>query len=92
MPFCTMLEWEKDFDFSVYETLTERAGGRDRLPEGCMSRIVGAVETGARVIEVWESPDHARKFGEAHSPAIAELKIPPPDRVAAFETKIYLAK
>ncbi len=64
----------------------------DALPDGCLSRIVGAVDTGARVIEVWESPDHAWKFSEEHGPAIGALEIPPLDRVAAFETSVYLAQ
>jgi hypothetical protein len=36
------------------------------------------VKAGARVVEVCESPDYAGKFSDAGSPAIAELKIPPP--------------
>jgi hypothetical protein len=83
---------EKDFDISVLQELNERAEEPDTLPDGCLSRIVGTVDTGARVIEVWESPDHARKFSEEHGPAIGELKIPPPDRVAAFETSVYMAQ
>ena len=92
MPFCTVVEWDMDLDSSVYDELNERAGGHDALPEGCLTRIVGAVDSGARIIEVWESPDHARKYSEEHSPDIAELEIPPPDRVAAFETTIYMAR
>ena len=91
MPFCTLLEWDADFDFDTYQKLNERTGGHD-LPEGCLSRIVGAVETGARIVEVWESPEHARKFSEANSPNITDLKIPAPTRVSAFETSIYRAQ
>jgi hypothetical protein len=92
MPFCTLVEWDKGFDLSVYEEMIDRAGGHGELPAGCVTRIVGAVNDGARVIEVWESPDAARKFSEEHAPNLGELKIPPPDRVAAFETTFYLTQ
>lgn len=91
MPFCTLLEWDGDFDLSRYEAMNQRAGGHDLLPDGCLSRIVGQVETGARIIEVWESPDDARRFSEEHSHLITEFQLPPPDRAAAFETAVYAA-
>jgi hypothetical protein len=50
LPFCTVVEWDKDFDFSVLEQLSE------------------------------------------HAPARAGLELPPPDRIAAFGTTIYLAR
>ena len=90
MPFCTLLVWEKDFDFGVYDALNERTGATE-LPDGCLVRIVGAVDTGARVVEVWKSQDHARRFSEATMPAITDLKIPPPDRVEAFETTAFVS-
>jgi hypothetical protein len=52
MPFCTLLEWDSGFDQALYDHLNERAGTSDGLPEGCLARIVGRVESGARVIEV----------------------------------------
>jgi hypothetical protein len=44
--------------------MVERSGGHAQLPEGCLSRIVGAVNGGARVIEVWRGSDDARLFSE----------------------------
>ena len=43
-------------------------------------------------MEVWASPEDARKFSEKNSSSVVELKIPPPDRVAAFETTTYVAR
>ena len=63
MPFCTVVEWDEDFDISFLQELNERAGVPDGLPDGCLSRIVGAVDTGARVIVEWESPDHEIQRG-----------------------------
>jgi hypothetical protein len=92
MPFCTLLEWDGGFDHALLDQLNERAGMGDDLPEGCLARIVGLVESGARVIEVWESDEHARRFAEQNTSLIRELNIPPPTGLAAFETTVFLTK
>lgn len=92
MPFCTLLEWDHDLDRARYEAMNERAGGHDPLPNGCLCRVVGPVETGARILEVWESADHARRFAEANGHLVAEFQLPPPSRTAAFETTVYRAR
>ncbi len=85
MAFCTQLEWDHDFPFDRYEAMTTAAGSHAVLPEGCLARIVGRVETGARIFEVWESPDDARRFGESSASSLAEFQMPPPTRAAAFQ-------
>ena len=92
MPFCTLLEWDRGFDLERYNRLNERAGTHDDLPEGCVSRIVGLVESGARVIEVWESDQDARRFADENAPLIAEVQMPPPTGVAAFETTVFMSR
>ncbi|MBV8710469.1 MAG: hypothetical protein JOY56_01730 [Solirubrobacterales bacterium] len=89
MPFCTLLEWDNGFDPEGYDELNERAGTHDKLPDGCLARIVGLVQSGARVIEVWESEEHAQRFSEQNTALIREVNIPPPTGVAAFETAIF---
>ena len=91
MPFCTVVEWDKDFDLDLLGRVNEKTGSGD-LPDGCLTRIVGSVETGARVIEMWASADHARRFSEGMGSVIAEMNIPPPDRVGAFDTAVYLSR
>ena len=91
MPFCTLLEWDSGFDPEAYDELSERAGMREKLPDGCLARIVGLVQSGARVIEVWESEEDAERFSEQNTPLIRELNIPPPTGVAAFETAVFQA-
>jgi hypothetical protein len=91
MAFCTLLEWEEAFPFDRYEELNERSGGHDSLPDGCLARIVGAVESGAMVIEVWESDQHAKRFSDENSHLIGEVGMPPPSRVATFETNVFRA-
>ena len=89
MTFCTLLEWQHEFDFDRYRQLNERAGPEE-LPDGCLTRVVGPLDGGgACVIEVWESAERAGRFAERTSPAIAELQVRPPDRVTAFAPTIY---
>ena len=90
MPFCTLLEWDNGFDQGLYDDLNERAGTSEKLPDGCLARIVGLVGTGARVIEVWESDADAQRFADQNTPLIQELNIPPPTGVGAFETTVFM--
>jgi hypothetical protein len=92
VPYCTLLEWEKDFDLDLYNQLNKRAGDHDTLPPGCLGRVVGAVGSGARIIEIWTSPEVARDFSLQNRPHIAELEIPAPDRTTAFETSIFMTR
>jgi hypothetical protein len=89
MAFCTLLEWDDASDMGNYEAMVERSGGHEQLPEGCLGRIVGAVDGGARFIEVWRGPDDARAFSERYSHLLAGFKMPAPTRASAFETTIY---
>ena len=92
MAFCTVLEWDDAFPFDRYDELNARAGDHASLPDGCLARIVGAVQGGARIIEVWHSDEQAKRFSDKNSHLIGELQIPPPARVAAFQTSIFQAR
>jgi hypothetical protein len=92
MAFCTIVEWVGAFDLEGFNAMIEEAGGHENLPDGCLSRIVSAAESGARVIEVWESNEDARKFADRVGPSLGQFQVRPPDRVAAFETTFYQAR
>ena len=74
MPFCTIVEfeWTEGFGREQFARMIERAGPVDQLPAGCLSRTVGADDTGARVIEVWRSGEDARAFAERYFAARTE--------------------
>ena len=61
----------------------------DELPAGCLSRITGVDDAGARVIEVWRSGDDARAVAEKSRPALAAARLPAPARVVGFEATSY---
>jgi len=89
MAFCTLLEWDADFPLDSYYAMVEQTGSHGRLPDGCLCRIVGPVDSGARVIEVWRSADAAAKFNDEEGHLVGEFELPPPTRVLAFETSTF---
>lgn len=82
-----MVEWDQGFGSDAYDKLTKQAG---ELPDGCLCRIVGTGQSGPKVIEVWQSQGDAQRFAEATGGDVSDMKMPPPDRVSAFETSAYL--
>jgi hypothetical protein len=91
MPFCTIVEfdWKETADRARFEELFASVGADQAPPEGCLTRIVGIDDKGARTIEVWRSPADARAFAEKSAPALAGAQFPAPARVSAFETTVY---
>lgn len=89
MAFCTIVEWETGVDFGGLGEPGKSSGIEDALPEGCLSRIVGQLNPGACVIEVWESGADAKRFSERTAPKLSGSAIPPPTRVVGFETQVY---
>lgn len=89
MAFITQLEWDEDFPFDRYQDMAARAHSDGKLPAGCHARLVGCVDGGARVFEVWVSADDARRFGERSGPLLAEFKMPMPTRSAAYDLDIF---
>jgi hypothetical protein len=92
MPFCTIVEfeWDESFGREQFAAMIEKAGPVDELPAGCVSRIVGVDDAGARVIEVWRSGADAAAFAKRSAPDLAGLELPPPSRVTGFETTAYV--
>lgn len=58
MPFCTIVEfeWDAGFDELAFEHAMESMGSGADRPGGRLSRITDVDDTGAQVIEVWQSP------------------------------------
>jgi len=79
MAFCTIVEWDRD----VSEALANMPGDVS-LPAGLLVRIYGGSESASYSIEVWESGEDARRFGEASAPALAQSAVPPPTRVDGY--------
>jgi len=87
MPFCTIVEFEWS-DKAERDRFQRAADAGDAVPEGCLTRIVGIDDAGARVVEVWRSGEDARAFAERTAAAVA--RMPAPSRVAGFEVTSYV--
>jgi len=64
------------------ETVRRLTGGRSRLEspadwpvEGLLVHSAGQTESGFRVVDVWESEDACRRFGEKLMPILQEVGI-----------------
>jgi len=64
------------------ESVRKLTGGRDRMEspgdwpvEGLLAHIAGQGETGFRVVDVWESEDAFRRFGETLMPILQEIGV-----------------
>ena len=90
MAFCTLLEWESAFPFDRYQQMNDRTESHAGLPKGCLTQVVGRGDgDAATIIEVWRSGDDAQRFSEHNAHLLTEFGMPPPTRVAAFETSIF---
>ena len=90
MPYCTVVEFDVSFDRERFEEFGKSTGSDKSLPDGCLSRIVGIDDNGARVIEVWESSDAAMAIAQQAGPALAGADLPAPVRLFGFQTTTYL--
>lgn len=64
------------------EVVRKLTGGKARLEtpadwpvEGLLVHVAGQGSTGFRVVDVWESEDAARRFGERLMPILADVGI-----------------
>ena len=85
MAYCTVVEfeWADAAARSTFEAFAGRAEAA--AVEGRLVRIVGIDDAGARAIEVWATPDDARRFAESTGPGMAGANPPAPSRVLGFE-------
>ena len=64
------------------ETVRKITGGKSRMEspaewpvEGLLAHIVGQGQNGFRVVDVWESEDAFRRFGETLLPIMQEVGV-----------------
>ena len=68
-----------------YEEVVRRLSGKDRVESpadwpvpGLLVHIAGRGEDGFRVVDVWESEDACRRFGDRLMPILEEIGIKDP--------------
>jgi hypothetical protein len=72
----------------VYDAVNEKAGVDEHAPDGLIAHTAGEVDGQWQIIDVWESEEHADRFGrERLGPAIeAVIGAEPPGEP---ETTVY---
>lgn len=65
-----------------YEQIVRKLGGKSRMEsiadwpvEGLLVHIAGEGEHGFRVVDVWESEEACRKFGDQLRPVLEEVGV-----------------
>jgi hypothetical protein len=84
VPYCTVVEFEWD-DPAPRAAFASLTSGVDAPVVGRLIRILGLDDHGARAIEVWGSPEDARRFAESSAPKVGGADLPAPTRVYGFE-------
>jgi hypothetical protein len=77
-----------------YEQVVQRlTGGKSRLDspsdwpvEGLIFHAAGQSERGFRVVDVWESEEAVRRFGETLQPVLAEVGVTDPPEIYPVHT------
>lgn len=84
MTYCTIVEfeWNDPTERVAFERLV--SGGPEDVT-GRVARILSIDAAGARAIEVWHSPEDARRFAELSAPDLGGVALPAPTRVQGFE-------
>lgn len=87
MSYAVIMEW--DADWETHLKINE-AIGRESA-DGLVLHAAGPCESGTRVLDVWESREHANRFfGERIVPALISLGIEPgpPLSMTEFDLEI----
>ena len=76
-----------------YEETVRKLGGKSRMEspsdwpvEGLLVHTAGQSDSGFRVVDVWESEESCRRFGEQLGPIFQEVGITDPPQVYEAHT------
>ncbi len=81
MPYCTIVEfeWDQTFDRERFAAVVGQAGDDAPPPAGRLSHITGIDDTGARMIEVWQSSGDAKAHADQSAPFLPMITFRLPD-------------
>lgn len=75
------------------ETIRKLTGGKDRMDspsdwpvEGLLVHTAGESDSGFRVVDVWESEEACRRFGEQLGPVLQQVGITDPPQIYQAHT------
>jgi hypothetical protein len=80
--------------YEIYEQVSDKLNAQGDLPEGLIVHTASVVDGKLKIVDVWESEEHAQRFGEERlGPAIVEVAgeevggPPRPDQIEIYEVR-----
>src|SRR5215211_3228347 len=93
MPIVRMVS-PREVSYEIYQQVSENLGVDSDPPEGLIVHTASEVDGQLKIVDIWESEEHAERFGrERLGPAIAavagdEMAGPPePEQIQIYEIK-----
>jgi hypothetical protein len=91
MPYVTIMEWAADWPthLKIDAAINDAVG--DGVIDGHVLHLAGPSDVGVRVVDVWETRDHAVRFKDEYAePAVRSLGLEPgpPDTLTEFDVEI----
>ena len=87
----------REVSFEIYQQVDAKLQAENDPPEGLIVHTASVVDGKLKIVDIWESEEHAQRFGkERLGPAIAEvageeMAAPPePDQVEIYEIKAMI--
>jgi hypothetical protein len=84
----------RDVTYEIYKQVEAKIGVANDPPDGLIVHTASEVDGQLRIVDIWESEEHAQRFGQERlGPAIAEIAgdemagPPDPDQVVIYEIK-----
>jgi hypothetical protein len=83
----------REVTYAVYEQVQAKLDTANNPPDGLIAHTASEVDGRLKVVDIWESEEHALRFGEERlGPAIAEAAPdaggpPGPDQIEIYEIK-----
>lgn len=91
MPYVSIMEWPADWEthLKIDDAINRALGGAS--PAGHVLHLAGPSDVGVRVVDVWETREHAVRFKDEYAePAVTSLGIEPgpPATLTEFDVEI----
>lgn len=93
MPIVRMVS-PRDVTYDIYKQVEAKIGVENDPPEGLIVHTASEVDGQLKIVDIWESEEHADRFGQERlGPAIAEVAgqamagPPEPGQVQVYEIK-----
>jgi hypothetical protein len=93
MPIVRILS-PREVTYDIYQQVSEKLDTEGNPPDGLIVHTASEVDGKLKIVDVWESEEHAQRFGQERlGPAIMEVAgdqvggPPEPDQIEIYEIR-----